>query len=295
MKLSDAGERKIVEMITEKFSIGIDDCAIIDDGEDYILLTTDTMNKEKHFPDGSKPYYIGWYSIGVNLSDIAAKGGEPLAILSAISLPRDTEINYLQEILRGMKDCLAEYGGKLIGGDTKESSILTISITAVGRIKKDYYMARKGAKTGDGVYVTGKLGKEINLYTGDIDALLHIQPRVKEGRYLASRRVASSCMDISDGLASSLYQLMKINGVGFLIEGDNLPIYEKTMKIEKPIEFALYHGGDFELLFTMPEKYEDTLEFDFTRIGSVIKEREILMEIDGKRKKIYDRGYEHFR
>ena len=293
MKLCDVGEREIVEMITQKFSIPIDDCATIDNGNEYIVLTTDVMNEEHHFPEGSKPYYMGWYSIAANLSDLASAGAAPLAILAAISMPRSYETRFFEEILNGMENCMKECGGKLIGGDTKEASILSIAITAIGKVKKEGYMARKGAKEGDAVYVTGTLGKEANLYLGDIDSLLHIKPRIKEGRMLSKARVATSCMDLSDGLASSLHQLSKINNVGFLIYEDWLPIDEKAHKMSNPLDFALYHGGDFELLFTMPEKFENKIEFNFKKIGYVTKEK-ILIEKDGEKKEIENRGYEHF-
>ncbi len=294
MKLSEVGERKLVEELTKKFSIPMDDCAIMDNGDEYIVLTTDMMNEKTHFPKGSKPYYIGWYSIAVNLSDLASAGAMPVAILAGISMPGSVEKKFFDGILNGMEDCMKEYGGKLVGGDTKESPLLTISITAIGKVKKDEYMARKGAKAGDAVYVTGTLGKEANLYIGNLDRLLHVKPRITEGRKLAEAKVVTSCMDLSDGLASSLHQLSKINNVGFLLHEEWLPVNEVAKKMDSPLEFALYHGGDFELLFTMPEEYEQMLEMDFKKIGYVIEEKKILIEKNGETKEIENKGYEHF-
>lgn len=294
MKLSQIGERRIVEEITKKFSIPIDDCAIIENGNEYILITTDMVNEKKHFPNGAKPYHMGWYSIAVNLSDIAAKGGNPIALTAAISIPRNYEISFLNEILDGMGDCIKNYGGKLIGGDTKESDVITIAVTAIGKVNKNEYMARYGAKEGDALYVTGDLGKEASLYLNDLDSLLLIKPRIKEGRELAKLNAITSCMDLSDGLASSLYQLKKINGVGFILYEDWLPISKQAMKMKNPLEFTLYHGGDFELLFTMPEKYEKDLKIDFKKIGYVIKEKKILIYKNGKKIEIENKGYEHF-
>ncbi len=294
MKLSEVGERKLVEELTKKFSIPMDDCAIMDNGDEYIVLTTDMMNEKTHFPKGSKPYYIGWYSIAVNLSDLASAGAMPVAILAGISMPRSVEKKFFDGILNGMEDCMKEYGGKLVGGDTKEAESLTISITAIGKVKKDEYMARKGAKAGDAVYVTGTLGKEANLYIGNLDRLLHVKPRITEGRKLAEAKVVTSCMDLSDGLASSLHQLSKINNVGFLLHEEWLPVDEVAKKMDSPLEFALYHGGDFELLFTMPEEYEQMLEMDFKKIGYVIEEKKILIEKNGETKEIENKGYEHF-
>ncbi len=297
MELSKIGERKIVEMITKKFAIPMDDCAIIDFDGQYLIITTDMVYEKTHFPEGAKPYQKGWYAMAVNLSDIASKGGIPIAFDVAIGMPRDYEMNFLKELINGMEDCIKEYGGNLVGGDTKETDFLTMAVTAIGKVPRDEFMPRKGTKAGDAVYVTGNLGKEASLYKNDFDKLLLIKPRIKEGRFLARTKYVTSCMDISDGLASSLYQLSKINNVGFRIYEDMLPLSEEALKMEKPIQFALYHGGDFELLFTVPEEKGKKIEkrIDVKKIGYVTKNKKILLIKNGKESKIWNKGYEHFK
>jgi len=293
MKLKDIGERQLTYKITSRFSIPFDDCYFLPVDGEYLLLTTDMVWKKTHFPKNATPYHIGWYSIAVNVSDIVAKGGEPFAYLVALGLPKEMESEKLNEILDGMEDCIKLYGGKVVGGDTKEADEITIAITAIGKVKKDEVLPRKGAKAGEAVFVTGSLGRGgIALLKNDLDKLLLVKPRIKEGRWLAKNRVATTCMDLSDGLASSLYQLSKINGVGFRIFADYLPIDE-----DANLELALYYGGDYELLFTAPKEKKENIEekINAKMIGEVIGERKITLIKDGKEYEIKNEGYEHFK
>ncbi|HDN96081.1 MAG: thiamine-phosphate kinase [Thermoplasmata archaeon] len=298
MKLSQVGERKLTYYVTKKFSIPFDDCAFLDAGEEYLLITTDMVNRKTHFPEGSTFYHMGWYAMAVNISDIAAKGGKPIAYVAAIGMPENLEKENYEEMLEGMEKCTEEYGGKLVGGDTKEADDVTIAITAFGKVRKDEAMPRKGAKPEDAVYVTGSIGRGgAALLEKNLEELLLIKPKIKEGRMLAKSKVVTSCMDLSDGLASSLYQLAKINNVGFIIYEDMLPVAEIAKKHENWLELALYYGGDYELLFTVPEEKGKELEkkMDIKRIGKVIEENKITLIKEGKEHKIEDRGYEHFR
>lgn len=296
MKLSKIGERKLTYNATKKFSIPYDDCAFIDFGNEYILLTTDLTARKTHFPESATFYQMGWYSIAVNISDICAKGGEVVAYTLALALPRRMEEDEYEELLKGVDECIKKYGGKLVGGDTKEGDDIVIVVNAMGKVSKKEFMPRKGCVPGDAVYVTGSLGRGGSaLIDGDMEKLLLIEPRVKEGRILAKAGV-KSCMDLSDGLASSLYQLMEVNKIGFRIYEDMLPISENARKHENFLELALYHGGDYELLFTTPPSIGKELEktIDVKRIGEVIKERKITMVRDEREEEIENRGYEHF-
>ncbi|MEM2935351.1 MAG: AIR synthase-related protein, partial [Candidatus Thermoplasmatota archaeon] len=188
-------------------------------------------------------------------------------------------------------------GGKIIGGDTKEADKILISIAAIGKVKKEEAMFRKGARIEDSVYITGDIGKGLFIFSNKKNKILHVKPRIKEGRILAKSKKVSCCMDISDGLASSLHQLMKINNVGFEIYEENLPFTDIAKKLKNGTNRAIYTGGDYELLFTMPDKYGKILErkIDIRKIGKVIKERKVYLVLDGKRKEIKNRGYEHFK
>jgi len=132
-----------------------------------------------------------------------------------------------------------------------------------------------------------------------VDKILMVNPRVREGRAAASVHGVTASMDISDGLASSLYQLMEINGRGFSINADDIPVHE--MAKSDAVELALYYGGDYELLFTVsPDKFGDVKKVvegtgcRLTAIGEVIRDKKVMLIEDGKEKVMEKRGYEHF-
>lgn len=287
MQLRNIGERKITKEITERFSIPYDDCSFIEMGDDYLLITTDMVYRKTHFPKKATFYQMGWYSIAINISDIASKGGVPLAYSVALGLPRNMEKESLDEILDGMEDCIKKYGGKLIGGDTKETDEIMIAVTAFGKVKKDEFIPRKGAKIGDKVYVTGSLGKGgAALLENNMEKLLLIEPKLKEGIELAKSKV-NCCIDLSDGLAISLYQLMEINNVGFRIYANMLPIDPMAKKYG--LEVALYYGGDYELLFTASKPIKNAI-----LIGEVIEKEKVLIVDKEEEKEMERKGYEHF-
>lgn len=296
MILKDMGEKKIVKRLISKFSIPMDDCAAIDMGDEYLLMTTDMVYEKTHFPSNATPYQKGWYAVAVNLSDIASEGGKPFALSIAIGMPRTYDIEHLDELMNGIHDCASLYGVEVVGGDTKETDYLTISITVLGRVNKKRIMRRKGARVGDELYITGTVGKGAALKMNDINKLMLVKPRVNEGMKIAEYG-ATSCMDLSDGLASSLYQLSELNNVGFIIHANSLPFDNVAVSSGNEIEYALYHGGDFELLFTAPPEVgkQITRAVNAKRIGEVVeKEKGIKLIDDGKEINIENRGYEHF-
>ena len=311
MELKEIGERGAIKVMAELYgSVNLDDCATVDAGDEFFLITTDMVNKKTHFPEGTTPYQMGWFVVAINLSDIAAKGGIPVGITLSLALPANTDVDFIKEFSMGADRCAKEFGTEIIGGDTKEAESLTICGTAIGKVKKDMFMPRRGCRPGDIVCVTGKLGMAgaalRALETGDdkfLDELLMINPRVGEGRAAASAKGVTASMDISDGLAYSLYQLMEINGTGFSINKGSIPVHELAEIVggENAIEFALYHGGDYELLFAVsPTRFEDVKNevgktgCKLTRIGEVTEEKRVVIIEDGEEKVMEKRGYEHF-
>lgn len=312
MKLSDLGERKIVNKIISELkdeSIG-DDSAYIDLDDHYLLLSSDIIRKKTHLPDVMSPYDIGWFVTSINLSDIAAMGGDVVGILLSISLPPDLDESFVLSIIKGADDCIKRYNGRILGGDTKEHDEITISGTAIGRVPKDEILLRKGAKPGDIVAVTGELGgagagylaikhglKDISL-----DRLIRPEPKIKEGRKLAEQRCLTSCMDISDGLSSSLHQLAEMNDVGFVIKREMIPVSSEALVVGgilgiDPYSIAIDYGGDYELLFTLPEDKLDDVrkKVKIYEIGRVTEERDLKIICHGRKKKLWYRGWEHFR
>ncbi|UCH72222.1 MAG: thiamine-phosphate kinase [Thermoplasmatales archaeon] len=319
-KLSDLGEREVIRLISDVLSkgeiaVGIgDDCAALEIGDEYLLISTDMITEKTHIPKIMKPWQIGWFAVAINLSDIAAKGGKPLGLLLSLGLPRNTSKSFLEEFIKGANKCATRYGTNIIGGDTKENSEITICGTALGTVKKDEFMGRKGAKPGDIVAVTGVLGKSgLGYYSIKkgiknkefIKGLLEPKPRLREGMALSKEKIVTSCMDISDGLSSSLYQLQELNVVGFEIEKEKIPFSQHLIKFSEEdlniYEYGLHFGGDYELLLTIPHdkfkklvKHAKKIRISLTAIGRVTEETEITIVDGGVKKILPNKGYEHF-
>ena len=322
MKLSDIGERKAIDLISKNLNRGDtavwigDDCAALDFDDKYLLITTDMINEKTHISKEMKPFQIGWFIVAINLSDIAAKGGKPIGLTLALGLPSNTSDIFLKELMKGADACAKQYKTSIIGGDTKENDILTICGTSFGVVKKDFFMARKGTKPKDIVAVTGTIGGAGAGYysiqhkikdTSLKKILFEPKPKIYEGIALAKEKIITTSMDLSDGLSSSLYQLQKINKVGFEIDLDRLPISPLLLKLQKQhkintLQYALHFGGDYELLLTMPsDKFQQakkTIEKTgntLTNIGIVTKKKEILQISNGNITKLENKGFEHFK
>ena len=322
-RLADLGERAAIQRIAEILTKGTnsrgigDDCAAIDLGKEYLLVTTDMMFQRTHIPMQMTPYQMGWFLVAMNLSDIAAKGGTPLGLVCSFGLPKKTTEMFLKELTKGADACAVAFGTTIVGGDTKETQEITLCGTAFGMVKKDEFMSRTGAHPGDVVAVTGTLGKAgagyyaLNRRSSEkklSKAFLEPVPKLKEGRLLAQQRLVTSSMDLSDGLSASLYQLQEFNNVGFEIKKSALPFASELCELLdknhgfNPYSLALHFGGDYELLVTMSaeaiEKAQETLRkhgVDLTAIGIVTKKKDIVL-VDNRNKRILEnKGYEHFK
>jgi len=316
--LTDLGERRAVQILLRTFDRGHipglgDDCGIIPFGDQYILLTTDVVYEKTHFPGGATPYDMGWYSVAVNLSDVAAMGGYPIAFVAALLLPRTTDVSFLQEIARGMDNCAKQFGMAVYGGDTKEGDSIAISGVAMGRVPRDKILLRLGCKPGDIVAVTGDIGRgawaiEMIKHGGPnreaLEALLHPIPRLEAGWTLSESGAVTSCIDNSDGLATTLHQIATANSMGFEIEESKLPIFGKLklMTGQESTKSALYKGGDYELVVTLkPEAFESVQaslarrNLKLNMIGHVTKERGCLLVTSKGKEAIPDQGWEHFK
>lgn len=317
MKVNELGERELIARIAGLLSrpgknlpaAGEDDCAVLDTGgEDYLLITTDMLHRKTDFPCRMSGWQIGWMSIAVNLSDIASKGGRPIGVLMAMGIPPDSDLDFIEDVARGMNACAVKFGTHIIGGDTDSHDELTIVGTALGLVEKELLIRRRGAKVGNLVCVTGCLGtagaalialkKDVQVSQEILRALFEPVPRINEGMALVESRAVTSMIDISDGLALSLHDMSKASGVGFKIYENMLPVLPEVKKLLKGddlLDAAVFTGGDFELLFTVvPEKLDMAKEAcPLTVIGEVIREG-ILIEKKTGIEKLIARGYEHF-
>ncbi|MCL4364738.1 thiamine-phosphate kinase [Candidatus Marsarchaeota archaeon] len=315
LRLIDLGERRLIERIRRFYGYRWpeDDCFYIRNGKKYLLMTADSMPKSSHIPDGISAESIGYFLAAANISDIAAMGGMPRYFMSALTFPDKTKISYLDGIERGISKCLRKYGVKMAGGDIKEGTEVNLTGFVIGEVEANRILRRTGMKIGDMLCITGSLGKNAagyytwrrNRSAKAAEALVHILPRVREGRFI-SENGATAAMDLSDGVYSAISQLSKLNGIGFDIHASKVPTDPLAQKVSSSLnipieEIALNFGGEYELLFTIPKAKFDSMYslsqkngIKISCIGVVTKGTNRLIK-NGKPIRITESGYEHFR
>ncbi len=285
-------------------SLGIgDDSAIVTPPlAQQLVICTDTLVAGRHFPLNTSAHAIGWKSVAVNLSDLAAMGAKPYSILLALSLPT-IDHEWLAEFSRGLFECCDQFGVSLIGGDTTQSTQLTISVTALGWIEQGQAVTRAGAQVGDFICVSGQVGDAAfglqHLGHPLQQRLDYPTPRCQLGQQL--KGLASSMIDVSDGLAQDLGHILKASNKGATLQLDQLPIDEslKSLEMQKAWHYALAGGDDYELCFTIsPQNYEkllrQSLDVPLTIIGEITQQTGLLFEYMGETYPLHVHGYQHF-
>ncbi|MFC0048131.1 thiamine-phosphate kinase [Rheinheimera tilapiae] len=256
-------------------SIGVgDDGAVIQvrDGFD-LVVTTDTMVQGVHFFPNVDPRSLGHKLVAVNVSDLAAMGAEPCWLSLGLTLPV-VDNEWLKAFAEGLSETADYYNCQLVGGDTTRGP-LTLTLCAKGIVPRGKALSRAGAKVGDYVYVTGTLGDsalglkveqgqcEISKkHRGHILQRFHY-PTARVAIGQALRTIASSCMDISDGLCGDLPHILKRSGVGAIIDVAKIPMSQAlkdSCDWQQALQCALSGGEDYELLFTVPEDKRGSLE-----------------------------------
>ncbi|MDF2178022.1 thiamine-phosphate kinase [Aliiglaciecola sp. CAU 1673] len=297
--------------------IGIgDDCAIVNVPQGQSLaVTTDTLVSGVHFLENTPARAIAHKAVAVNLSDLAAMGAEPAWISLSISMPVSDEA-WLEEFSLGLQEICEYYSVQLIGGDTVQGP-LCVTITAQGFIPKDQALTRFKAKPGDWLYVTGTLGDAglaLDMARGKVDVptkyrnylqsrLDYPTPRVLSGTLL--RRIASACIDISDGIIADLGHILKGSQCGALLQVDKLPMSEamhESVSAEQAIRYALTAGDDYELLFCVSEEQKGNLDLmlatanvPVTCIGQLSGHHAKIELRHGKERYAFEgKGYQHF-
>ena len=265
----------------------LDDCAEVPCGDQIMVVTTDMLHRTTDFVEGMSDWQIGWMSAAVTLSDIASMGAEPKYLLIAVGL--DTWQN-LAGVMQGAQDCCTRFGAAIIGGDIDRHQELTIVTTGLGLVDKSHIVRRTGAQPGDLVCITGTPGQAQAYLDGYVQfemALFEPQPRVEAGQHLG-RSGISAMMDDSDGIALSLYDLLSVNECGFSLDSTKLPI-PAGIPANQARELALYGGGDYELIFTLPPQRHPVDGVSYTVIGTTIKEKIVIIDDQPVEK----RGYQH--
>jgi thiamine-monophosphate kinase len=255
-----------------------DDCALLKIPSDQLLaVSVDTLISGVHFPDDLAPYEIGYKSLAVNLSDLAAMGAEPAWFTCALTLSHIEE-NWLGDFSRGLFECAKKYNIQLVGGDLTKGKVLSITIAVNGFVPHKLALKRSGAKIGDFIYVSGKLGEA---YSKNY----YYRPEPKINLGLALRGKANSAIDISDGLLGDLNHILESSDVGASIYLDKIPLVTLD---------GLTAGDDYELCFTAPENL-NIPEYEIYCIGKIEAEKGVrVYQKDGSLYQVKKSSYQHF-
>ncbi len=305
---------------------------VIDNGDDaavlevpagqQLVVCTDTLIAGRHFPLDTDPADIGWKALAVNLSDLAAMGASPAWCVLALTLP-DADADWLRAFARGFAELAAQHAVALVGGDTTRGP-LSITVCAQGLLPSGTALTRAGADAGDAIFVCGRLGwaaaglvlKQGRLQSDVrasipasmqaqcIDALNRPHPWVAVGDAL--RGIASSAIDVSDGLLADLGHVLKASGVGADIQLESLPGYSELRKHlgdEHARDFVLAGGDDYALCFTVPPRLRDAALSallacsapEFAEIGCIRAEAGLLVvDAAGGLVNLERKGWDHF-
>lgn len=316
--------RKRVVQARADVVLGIgDDAAVLEvPVGQRVVACTDTMVEGVHFLRGTAPEDIGWKSLAVNLSDLAAMGAEPAWVLLALTLPAG-DPRFVEHFADGLAALARAHGVALVGGDTTQGP-LSITVTALGTVPAGAALTRAGARVGDAVFVTGTLGDAAGALRliGDrepgtghrnlqitmppllLQRMARPEPRLAAGRAL--RGLASACIDISDGLLADLGHVCAASGVGAELEIAALPLsapLQKAFDAGACRALALGGGDDYELCFTAPAGRAADIAATFTPIG--LRVTQIGRIVAGTGVRVVDAtgtvvdaphaGWEHFR
>lgn len=285
-----------------------DDCALLQPPPgQQLAVTSDTLIAGRHFPEATAPADIGWKSLAVNLSDLAAMGAEPRWFLLALSLPRVDEA-WLSAFAAGLGELAQLSGIALVGGDTTRGP-LSITITAMGTLASGQALRRDAARPGDRVCVTGTLGDAAlalrRLDDAGLPPLLRQRldrPQPRNAAGIALRGLATAAIDLSDGLAGDLNHILRASGVGAEIELLRLPASAHFNGLAPPSDRAalqLQGGDDYELCVCLSEGSVEAaaqrLDVPLTEIGRITAEPGLrVLGADGRPLSLEARGYTHF-
>ncbi|HEY5038502.1 MAG TPA: thiamine-phosphate kinase [bacterium] len=289
-----------------------------------LIFTTDMLVEGRHFDfKFITPWQLGAKTMAVNVSDCAAMGAKPTVAVVSLGVPKSFPLTDLEAFYDGMKSWGESYGAQIVGGDTVGSDHFIVNIALIGEVETGRALKRGGAKTGEALIVTGTLGDSAaGLYAlqhpsakGKETASLLIKrhlapvPRFNVGRVLSTKKLASSAIDVSDGLSSEIHHLCEESGVGAEIHEEALPLSTSLLHYCEenglnPLDFALHGGEDYELLFTVPlTKISEVIQkvpvetgVPLKSIGRMVPKTKGITFIskDGKRIPLEAKGYDHF-
>ena len=325
--VSDLGERALVARITSRLAMPPwvvvgpgDDAAVIAPERGALdVFTTDAHVDGVHFDRRfAPPDAIGHRALAVNLSDLAAMGATPRAVLLSLVLPDALDVAVVDGMLDGLLALAAVHNVSVVSGNiSRTPGPMVVDITAIGSVKPRRVMIRTGARPGDGVYVTGSIGDgSVGLHSLQAprgpapqacqERFLRPQPRVRAGMLLGRNRAASACMDTSDGLADAVRQIADASHVGIALDASAIPIADEVRRWHdaqavNTLDAAISGGDDYELLFTVRPAHRGRLrgvrrnlgDLPITQIGVVTKDRGTWLRTDGDERPLPE-GFDHF-
>jgi len=334
MKLNKIGEFGFIARFSDKFNdlikngqkgIG-DDCAVIPKNKNTsFIITTDLLVEDVHFKkEKISAFELGYKSLAVNLSDIAAMGGIANSSFLSVGIPKNTDVEWLDEFISGYQKLSEKYNVPLLGGDTTKSpDMLVINICVVGEIENKKTKYRSGAKNNDIICVTDFLGDSAgglnvilnNLPDNEDDAKyllkkhLMPEPEIFAGQWLASQKGVNAMMDVSDGISSDLQHILDASKYAAEINLENIPLSDELKNISEKNNWNIYDisvsgGEDYCLLLTVDkEKFQEiaqNFQTKFNRqlfkIGKIIEgSPEIYFFKNNKNIDLNKKGYNHFK
>ncbi|QTA85277.1 thiamine-phosphate kinase [Desulfonema magnum] len=334
MTLKDIGEFGFIEKISRGCfirsqnilkAIGDDAAAFTTKADEVILITTDMLVERVHFlRNTTSGFNLGYKSLAVNLSDIAAMGGTAKEAFVSIAIPEACPLEYLEDLYRGIKSLAAEFDINILGGDTTGSKTdLIINISVVGAVPEKEILYRHTAQPGDIIFSTGCLGDSraglqliLNKTVADSEELkalfnAHILPwpYLEEGRFLAHQGGVHAAIDVSDGLSSDLGHIIRESNAGARLYAEKIPVSKNLQKFctrfdADPLEYALGGGEDYMLLCTISPDKADSVARDYLKkfgqpiypIGEITDSGETeLVFPDGRIKSVAPSGWNHFK
>jgi thiamine-monophosphate kinase len=276
-----------------------DDCAVLAESKSPCLVTTDMLLEGSHFvlaDVGARR--VGRKAMAVNLSDIAAMGGKPVAAFVSVALPRGEAKAVGEELDAGMRELADRFEVTIAGGDTNTwRGGLVVSVTLLGEPGPQGPILRRGARPGDWLLVTGPLGGSI------LGKHLDFTPRVKEGLSLQEHAAIHAMIDISDGLAADAFHICEESGCGLVLFADRIPISDAARGMndgKPPLDHALGDGEDFELAFAVSAadgarllQLQPIAGIVLSHAGEFISEEKLFLEAGGTRNRIAPSGFVH--
>ncbi|MDI6823394.1 MAG: thiamine-phosphate kinase [Bacillota bacterium] len=334
LTVAEVGEFPLIERLAARLGparadvvVGIgDDVAVLAITPDrYLLATCDVQVAGVHFlPHACDPYRLGRKVAAINLSDIAAVGGRPTHFLVSLALPADTPVSFVEGLYHGISEEATRYGADVVGGNVSRSSCLMVDLTLLGEVEPRRLLRRDGARSGDLILITGRVGASaaglallldpsLQVDRADRESVLAAHqtptPRLGEAAAIAGVGAATAMIDVSDGLAADLGHICDASGVGALLRADALPIDDATRGVahaagRDPLEWALTGGEDYELLFTAPPDAVNTIRSAVLQstgttvsvVGEILPASagRTLVLPDGRRVPLGAHGWKHF-